>query len=66
MGSENVMTKAEVYRDKIAKLFEEWKNKAPENGINHKENIFVSDGVVDPETWFGNEIRPLFLLKENP
>ena len=43
MGSENVMTKAEEYKNKIAKLFEEWKNKAPENGINHKENIFVSD-----------------------
>ena len=32
--------------------------------INHKNNVFIKDGVVCPESWFQQDIRPLFLLKE--
>lgn len=55
---------AEDYRKEIAELFDKWKNKPEKDGINHIGNTFVSDGIVNPETWFSNEIRPLFLLKE--
>lgn len=52
------------YREESEVLFRDWKRKKPENGIDHGNNVFVSDGVVCPERWFSQEIRPLFLLKE--
>lgn len=54
----------DIYKQGIDKLFTEWKNKPESADICHKNNIFVSDGVVCPEKWFHQEIRPLFLLKE--
>lgn len=58
------MSLAEKYRMNINKLFEEWKSKIPSNGIDHKNNVFISDGIVCPEQWFEQKVRPLFLLKE--
>lgn len=52
------------YRHNIKALFEEWERKAPAGGIDHKNNAFISDGVVCPEQWFSQKVRPLFLLKE--
>ena len=56
------MTKSE-YNKKIENLFSKWQNKAPFNGIDHSDR-FIKDGVVCPEKWFSQEVRPLFLFKE--
>ena len=49
-------------------LFEIWKNKAPRivKGfeINHKDNVFISDGIVNPLVWNKQKPRILFVLKE--
>ena len=49
-------------------LFEIWKNKAPRNvkgfEINHKDNVFISDGIVNPLVWNKQKPRILFVLKE--
>lgn len=58
------MDLSEIYRFEINKLFEEWKSKAPIGEIDHKNNVFISDGIVCPEQWFSQKVRPLFLLKE--
>ena len=55
---------AEKYNKEIKELFDKWKNKPEKCGINHKDNVFVKDGIIDPEIWFDSEVRPLFLLKE--
>lgn len=47
------------YYEKIAacqteeELFERWKNKEPEEIVNHRDNAFVYDGIVDPNEWNG-------------
>lgn len=57
-----------VYQKEIAALFAAWKHKAPSQDgyINHPSRVFISDGIVadDPNDWFHQECRPLFLLKE--
>lgn len=53
------MGSAEQYNQEKEKLFAEWKQLS-----HHKNEVFVEDGVVCPEKWFSNKIRPLFLLKE--
>lgn len=53
--NENVLN----YKKESAKLFERWKNTEL-----HKENVFIKDGIVCPETWFNSDKRPLYLLKE--
>lgn len=56
-------------------LFKDWKNTQgsvnikvrrinTEVFIDHKENVFIRDGVVCPKRWFSQKVRPLFLLKE--
>lgn len=52
------------YSEESEKLFKEWKNKEPFQQIDHRSNVFIKDGVVCPEKWFSNDVRPLFLLKE--
>ena len=32
--------------------------------MDHQHGIFIRDGVVCPERWFSQTVRPLFLLKE--
>lgn len=54
----------EKYISDIELLFQEWKNKAPSDDINHSKNVFIRDGIVCPEQWFSQKVRPLFLLKE--
>lgn len=63
------------YRKEMDKLFTEWKEKQGcidlkikkkqvTVQINHRSHTFIRDGVVCPEKWFAQGIRPLFLLKE--
>ncbi len=49
----------------LDELFTEWKNTEPQGIINHRDNTFITDGIVDPESWGqeGNK-RILFVLKE--
>jgi len=49
----------------LDELFAEWRNKEPQGIINHRDNTFIPDGIVDPESWGqeGNK-RILFVLKE--
>ena len=58
------MERTEKYISDIELLFQEWKNKAPSDDINHSKNVFIRDGIVCPEQWFSQKVRPLFLLKE--
>lgn len=52
------------YSTAIENLFSEWrKRKNSDLHIDHSTN-FIEDGVICPETWFSQSIRPLFLLKE--
>lgn len=51
------------YQEKIKELFSEWKNKPKTDVIDHSDR-FIEDGVVCPQKWFSQEVRPLFLLKE--
>lgn len=49
----------------LDELFELWKNKHPEGGIDHKNNVFISDGIVNPQVWNSrSRKRILFILKE--
>lgn len=52
------------YESDIKSLFEEWKEKTSSGEIDHKNNVFISDGIVCPKQWFSQNVRPLFLLKE--
>ena len=66
--------KISTYLKDMEQLFAEWKTVEPaeikesKSGktsiIDHKNKVFIKDGVVCPEQWFSQEIRPLFLLKE--
>lgn len=58
------MDRVQRYNEHCSALFEYWKQKQAFGQIDHANNIFISDGVVCPEIWFSQEIRPLFLLKE--
>lgn len=49
----------------LEELFSHWENKEPENGINHKENLFIPDGIVNPDVWNDSKHkRILYVLKE--
>ena len=54
------------YLEERPKLLAEWKAKGTvyAEGENDKANVFISDGIADPDKWFEQEIRPLFILKE--
>ena len=58
------MKRADKYINDIELLFQEWKNKMPSDDISHSKNVFIRDGIVCPEQWFSQKVRPLFLLKE--
>ena len=55
---------ADKYAQDMESLFRAWKNKAPAGEIDHGKNVFIRDGVVCPNRWFSQKVRPLFLLKE--
>lgn len=63
------------YHKRINTLFEMWKKqtgtveyqekrKTQTVHIDHQNSVFITDGVVCPERWFSQKVRPLFLLKE--
>lgn len=63
------------YRQEMDRHFAEWKERQGcidlkikkqqvTAQIDHRGHTFIRDGVVCPETWFAQEIRPLFFLKE--
>ena len=58
------MDRAEAYRREVEMLFRTWKEKNPLDGMDHQHGIFIRDGVVCPERWFSQTVRPLFLLIE--
>ena len=41
----------------LEELFTLWENKYP-------NKVFVRDGIVKPDKWATQEIKPMFLLKE--
>lgn len=51
------------YEKEIEKLFSAWQAKPKTDDIDHSDR-FIKDGVVCPEKWFSQDVRPLFLLKE--
>ncbi len=61
-----------LYEEKISQcntledLFAIWKNeKEPKGGINHRENFFIADGIVDENVWkSGKRKKILLVLKE--
>lgn len=62
---------AAEYRTAADALFTRWKQCAgtvTREGrtvsIDHRNHVFIRDGVVCPEIWFDQPVRPLFLLKE--
>jgi len=57
---DKIKEKVDQYNRSHTKLLEGWKKKHKDKG----RNKFVSDGVVCPEKWFSQTVRPLFLLKE--
>lgn len=67
-----IKDRIDEYNKESEVLFAEWKNTQgvicsdADNQviINHKDSVFIRDGVVCPEVWYSQEIRPLFLLKE--
>ena len=54
------------YLEERPKLLAEWKEKGNvyADGENDHADVFISDGIADPDKWFEQEIRPLFILKE--
>ena len=55
----------EKYRNELSSIITDWKKERDEVRIyGGKNDVFVSDGVVNPKIWFGNTIRPLYILKE--
>ena len=58
------VARATIYEKNSRLLFEQWKHKASSGPVDHKNGVFVRDGVVCPQKWFSADIRPLFLLKE--
>lgn len=60
--------KAMEYERQHNILMDAWE-KDTRKWLNDEMNIsvvatFFKDGIIDPETWFNNEFRPLFILKE--
>lgn len=58
------MDHAAQYLRAAGELFDQWQAMPPKDGIDHRSGGFVRDGVVCPEIWFSQQVRPLFLLKE--
>ena len=69
---ENIISE---YHKRIDALFDDWKTrtgtveyqekrKKHTLHIDHQNEVFIRDGVVCPEQWFSQKVRPLFLLKE--
>ena len=59
------MERADKYINDIELLFQEWKNKAPSDDINHSQNVFIRDGIVCPEQWFSQKCGPYICSKKH-
>lgn len=59
-----VNAKVDFYNTEIDKLFSVWKLKDASHDINHDADGFIRDGIINPNTWFYSNCRPLFILKE--
>ena len=55
----NSSVTVQQYTEGIKELFRKWKA-----AVNTEGTPFITDGVMDPEKWFAQAERPLFLLKE--
>ena len=64
LSQDERVARATIYEKNSRLLFEQWKHKACFGTVDHKNDVFVRDGVVCPQKWFSADIRPLFLLKE--
>lgn len=57
------------YKDKISQctsleeLFELWREKSDET-VDHKNNTFIADGIVNTEVWNNTDKKILYVLKE--
>ena len=47
------------YKKEIEELFKKWKS-----SVDTNDTAFITDGVMDPEIWFKQNERILFVLKE--
>ena len=54
------------YLEAHSDLLKKWKETGNvyAEGENDQAGVFISDGIADPDGWFSQEIRPLFILKE--
>ena len=50
------------YLEERPKLLAEWKEKGTvyADGENDKANVFISDGIADPDKWFEQSVLSLF------
>ncbi len=60
---------AENYRQKADELNTQWRREKDEepiykSGENSQANNFIFDGIANPDEWYKQDIRPLFILKE--
>lgn len=55
------------YSEEIQKLFDDWSQKSGMQDnitINHKQNCFIRDGIVNLDEWRKSDNKILFVLKE--
>ena len=63
---EESMTDKENYLQNMPKVLADWKTRACiyDGEKNPCAKIFISDGIICPNIWFEQDVRPLFVLKE--
>ena len=55
----------EKYNSEYGSFMKEWAREVREwANVSKEQSVFFLDGIFDPDTWFSNEVRPLFVLKE--
>ncbi|MBR5460317.1 MAG: hypothetical protein IKV53_05565 [Clostridia bacterium] len=59
------LTYKEKYNSEYDSFMKEWAREVREwANVSEEQSVFFGDGIFDPDTWFSNEVRPLFVLKE--
>ena len=58
----------QCYREQREKLMNKWEKEC-RDWLEHENGeqitaTFFKDGIIDPDVWYQNEFRPLFILKE--
>lgn len=65
MNAQNYKIQREELMEQWEKECREWiKEKCKENKIEEFEFTFFKDGIINPDVWFKNHFRPLFILIE--